>query len=246
MRYRMRARYAFTVSKTNLLEAQLRNNLSAARAARNAQTQSPERAADRLALRRYQQVRLQQTHADLLASKRYAPATVFFLTELYSTEDLTQRDADIERVIKVLVKFLPDNALKTLAAALEMDALSEKLDGEMAAALREKIKGDAPLLIDEKSYRDAYRSVGQFEAREHQIALTESLGLSLDKLSRLPLLLSLLKVMRLPASAAGVAGLHEFLENGYAAFTKMKGGSEFIETIVQRERAEHARLIARL
>jgi hypothetical protein len=49
--------------------------------------------------------------------------------------------------------------------------------------------------------------------------------------------------MRVPASAAGVAGLHAFLESGYAAFAHMKGGEEFIERIVERERAEHARLV---
>ncbi|TAG49639.1 MAG: hypothetical protein EAZ30_01995 [Betaproteobacteria bacterium] len=238
------SRYAVGVGKANSLEQQLRANLAAAREARNAQTQSAQRAADRLALRRYQQMRLKSTHSDLLESKRYAPATQFFLTELYSTEDLTQRDADIERVIKVLVKFLPDNALKTLATALEMDALSERLDGEMASELRAASAGRSALTITEQSYARAYRCVGQFDARQHQINLTEQLGYSLDKLSRLPLLLGLLRMMRLPASAAGVAGLHEFLEAGYSAFKKMNGGGEFIKAIVEREQAEHERLIS--
>jgi hypothetical protein len=59
----------------------------------------------------------------------------------------------------------------------------------------------------------------------------------------MPLLLSLLKLMRGPAHAAGVAELHNFLENGYSAFSHMKGGKEFVATIVSRERAEHGRLV---
>jgi hypothetical protein len=232
------------MAKANSFEAALRNNLAAARAARNAQVQSPQRAADRMALRKFQQRRLEKTHADLLRSDRYAAAAKFFLTELYSTEDLTQRDADIERVIRVLVKFLPDNALATLAAALEMDALSERLDGEMATVLRAMQADKKPLAITDRAYLLAYQRVAQYELREHQIELTHSLGVSLDKLSRLPLLLGLLRLMRAPASAAGVGGLHEFLERGYAAFSAMKGGGEFIKSIVAKEREEHARLIA--
>jgi hypothetical protein len=223
-------------------EAALRTNLAAARAARSEQLGSPLRRADRLALRKFQQRRLEATHEQMLASPRFGPAAKFFLTELYSTADLTQRDADIERVIRILVKFLPNNALATLAAALEMDALSERLDGEMANMLRQMQGDPKPLSISASDYASAYQSVAQFSAREHQIELTESIGKALDKLARMPLLLSLLKMMRLPASAAGVGGLHEFLENGYAAFTHMKGGNEFIEAIVSKERAEHLRL----
>jgi hypothetical protein len=231
------------MAKPTLFETTLRDNLAAARAARGEHAQSPQRAADRLALRKFQQRRLEQTHADLLASNRYGPAAKFFLTELYSSEDLTQRDADIERVIRLLVKFLPESALATLAAALEMDALSERLDGEMAITLR-KMQGDKKALeFSDEEYERAYQIVAQFEAREHQIELTQSIGLALDKLAHLPLLRGLLRMMRMPANAAGVGGLHEFLESGYAAFTHMKGGREFIERVVERERAEHARLV---
>jgi hypothetical protein len=227
-----------------MFEQQLRTHLAAARAERDTARADAQASADRLTVRNYQQLRMASTHAELLRSERYGPAAKFFLTELYSTADLTQRDSDIERVIRVLVKFMPDKALATLCAALEMDALSEKLDGLLARAAREA-QGDArPLRLDGKRYADAYRAVGQIEARENQIELTHKIGLALDKLSRMPLLLSLLKLMRAPAHAARVSELHNFLENGYAAFAHMKGGKEFIERIVAKERAVHERLIA--
>ena len=237
-------RYAVLMAKVGSLESQLRGNFARARAERNAANDAPLTAADRMAVRAYQQARLAATHADLLSSREFGPAAYFFLTELYSTEDLTQRDADIDRVIKILVRFLPDKALATLAAALEMDALSEHLDGLMVAALRSVQNNKEPLKIDAARYQRAYRSVGQPGERLQQIALTQSIGGALDQLARKPLLRTLLRVMRTPAVAGGVGGLHEFLERGYAAFAQMKDGKAFIESIAQRERDEHARLMA--
>ena len=232
------------MAKIGSLESQLRENFLRARAARNAANSAPLTAADRMAVRAFQQARLANTHADLLASIEFGPAAHFFLTELYPTADLTQRDADIERVIKILVKFLPDKALATLAAALEMDALSEQLDGEMVTALRAQQTDNEALRIDAKRYRATYRRVGQPEQRLQQIMLTQSIGGALDQLARKPLLRALLRMMRAPAVAGGVGGLHEFLERGYAAFAHMKDGQAFIESIATRELAEHQRLMA--
>ena len=196
-------------------------------------------AAERLAVRTWQQARLATTHAALLKSPKYGPAATFFLTELYSTADLAQRDADIERVIKILVKFLPDKALHTLTTALEMDALSERMDGLMATQLRAVQTSNKPLVITPESYGAAYRAMGQFDLRLRQIELTRDIGLALDKLSRLPLLRHLLRMMSGPAQIGGVGGLHAFLERGYAAFSHMGGAKDFIDAIVDQERAEH-------
>jgi hypothetical protein len=223
-------------------EELLRKHLAAARAERERARSSALLSADRLTVRTYQQLRMATTHADLMKSDRYGPAAKFFLTELYSTADLSKRDADIERVIRVLIKFLPAKALATLVAALEMDALSEELDGALARAVRVAQGDQRPLKLKREEYALAYRAVGQYDLRTLQLELTEQIGSALDKLSRMPLLLSLLKLMRAPAHAAGVGELHSFLENGYAAFAHMKGGKEFIATIVARERAEHERL----
>ncbi len=231
------------MAKTNTAETSLRTHFAAARAERAAAASSALIKADRFAVRSWQQARLATTHSDLLASSKYGPATTFFLTELYSTADLTQRDADIERVIRILAKFLPEKALHTLASALEMDALSEKLDNQLARQLRASQMSDKPLNIDSASYGAAYRAMGEFDQRLQQIELTREIGLALDKLSRMPFLRSLLKLMSGPAHASGVGGLHAFLERGYAAFAHMGGGAEFINMIVMREREEHMRVV---
>jgi len=232
------------MAKTNLNESALRTHLAAARSEREAAARYAVSAADRLAVRAWQQGRLSATHADYLASPRYGPAARFFVNELYSTNDLTQRHTDIERVVKVLVKFMPDKALATLATALEMDALSELLDNRLATRMRAAQGNDAPLRVQASSYRDAYRHQSDYRWRERQFALTEEIGASLDTLTKVPLLQGLLRMMRRPAYSGGVGELHDFLERGYAAFSHMKGGQEFVRTVVERERREHARLIA--
>lgn len=225
------------------VESELRKNFTAARAQRIVAYALPITAADRMALRTFQQDRLARTHADLLESAQFGPAAHFFLTELYTTDDLTQRDADIERVIKILVRFLPDKALVTLSAALEMDALSEHLDGEMVKVLRKAQGSKEPLKIDPGRYQRAYKAVGQPERRLRQIALTKAIGGALDQLARKPVLRALLRMMRTPAVAGGVGGLHEFLERGYDAFAHMKDGQAFINSIANRELLEHERLM---
>jgi len=230
------------MSSSKAIEARLRAHFSAARACREQAGGSLQTAQDRLAVRRWQQQRLAATHADLLASPEFGPAAEFFLKELYSADDLTQRDADIERVIRILVRFLPARALATLASALEMDALSERLDATLAATLRAAAPGGV-LKITERTYARAYRDMGCHDDRERQIELTQEIGYALDKLAKLPLLSGLLRMMRAPAHTGGVGTLHEFLERGYAAFAHMKAGRTFVDTIVQRERAEHQRLI---
>ena len=230
------------MAKTSLAETSLRTHFAAARAERAAAASSAQIKADRFAVRSWQQARLAATHAALIDSEKYGPATTFFLTELYSTADLTQRDADIERVIRILAKFLPEKALHTLASALEMDALSERMDNQLAQQLRALQVSDKPLDINHESYGIAYRAMGEFDQRLRQIELTREIGLAVDKLSRMPLLRGLLKLMGGPAHASGVGGLHAFLERGYAAFAHMRGGQEFIDTIVTREREEHMHL----
>ncbi len=230
------------MAKSISVESLLRSHFAAARSERMLAASSTVGAADRLAVRTWQQARLAATHAELMQSPKYGPAATFFLTELYSAADLTQRDADIERVIKILVKFLPDRALRTLAAALEMDALSERMDGLMATQLRAVQMSNKPLAINRESYGAAYRATGQFDLRLRQIELTQEIGLALDKLSRLPLLRRLLRMMSRPAQIGGVGGLHAFLERGYSAFAHMGEAQNFIDAIVNQEREEHVRL----
>ena len=51
-------------------------------------------------------------------------------------------------------------------------------------------------------------------------------------------------MMRKPAHMAGLGGLQDFLERGFAAFAQMRGAGVFIETIQRRESALYEAIAA--
>jgi len=194
----------------------------------------PDDAADHDALRRWQAARLAGSYADLLADARYGPAARFFLTELYGPQDFTDRDAQLARVVPKLVALLPARALATLVEAVRMDALSESLDHEMVQQLRAAGRSRR---IDEAAYAAAYRACGRLDERQEQIDLVQQIGAALDRLTRIPLLASTVKLMRRPAEKAGYGQTQRFLQDGFDAFRHMGGAEPFLATVRQRETA---------
>ena len=188
--------------------------------------------ARRTAFRAWQAQRLARTHADLLASPRFHDAAQFFLSDLYGPQDISAHADDVKRIVPAMVKMLPAAAIDTVADAIELDALSEDLDSAMIAAL-----GSETSDLSTSAYAEAYRKVGRRADRGRQIDLIAHLGNSLDSLTRQKFIGAALKMMRKPAELAGLGGLQSFLERGYAAFRTMRGGSEFVAAIAERERS---------
>ena len=184
-----------------------------------------------LALKAWQAARLARTYPDLLAHPRYGDAARFFFDELYGGRDYTQRDADVARILPKLIAMLPAAALSVIADAVELDALSEDLDMQMTI----RLGGAGAAGLDDASYCDAFRACGTREARAHQLFLMRHIGDALDRLTRMPLLATTLKLMRGPARMAGLGALQEFLERGFHAFKAMRGAETFLATIEGRE-----------
>jgi hypothetical protein len=212
--------------------AVLRENLAKAKASRAAANAAPADAADRLRLRQWQAQRLGRTHADLLESPRYRAAAQFFLSDLYGPKDFSERDEEIERILPTLLAVLPASGMRSVALAIEVDALTEELDGAMVQALR---GAGAMNEITSLAYADAYRRCGKRSQRELQIALIGETGRALDRLTRRPLIGTALHLMRMPAHVAGLGELHEFLQRGFDAFRSMGGADDFLGTIAGRE-----------
>jgi len=181
-------------------------------------------------LRAWQASRLARTHADLLASPRFGLAAAFFLTDVYSTKDVSSRDEAVKRAVPAMSKFLPVSGLETVADVIELDALSEDLDAAMVVALGARVT-----TIDAAAYGRAYRKVDRRKDRERQIYLIEHLGQSLDRLANRRFAGSALVLMRKPAQVAGFGDLQEFLERGYDAVHKMGSLEEFLTLVVSRE-----------
>jgi len=212
-------------------EAELIRQLERARALHEERAASPELAAalDRLAL--WQSRRLNATYADLGKEPRYARAIVFFQTDLYGPGDFSRRDADLARVVPLMVRVLPGGVIATISDAMELFAMSRELD----RALLEKLPPRAPLSVG--TYCAAYRSLANRGARERQIALLVAVGRALDRYVSKTLTRSALAAMRQPARVAGLSALQDFLERGFAAFRQMGSADEFLATVETRETA---------
>jgi hypothetical protein len=195
------------------------------------------------AVKQFQQRRLAASYADLAAMPRYRQATAFFLDELYGPEDYTRRDTQFARVVPGL-KLFPQEVGRTIVALGELHALSERLDSQMAERWTEAAGALVVGELDAEAYGQAWRSVGQPELREHQIALLLQVGTALDRHTRSRLLRATLHMMRAPARAAGLEALQHFLEAGFDAFGAMGGAKDFLQIIGQRERKLAAQLFA--
>lgn len=188
------------------------------------------------ALKAWQSARLRRTYDDLFAQPRYQPAGEFFLSDIYGPKDFSQRDNEALRVVPKLARMLPDRAVEALKLAVELDVLSETLDGRVSDQIQ--------LPIDDAGYAQAYRAAGTQAERQRQIEMIDRIGRSLERLARVPLLTGMLHLMRKPAEAAGVGHLHNFLQDGFDAFKAMGRADEFLLLLRTRETAYMQRIFA--
>lgn len=181
----------------------------------------------------FQARRFAGTYADLLVSPSYGAAAHFFLEELYSDRDYADRDAQFARIAGAVEKLFPKDVAETAAGLARLHALTESLDHAMARG--------APLAgpADVPGYVRAWKATGRREDRERQLQTVIAIGAEMARLTRLPGLRMMLRMMRGPASAAGMQSLQRFLESGFDTFssvTRMRGGAErFLDTIRERE-----------
>ena len=182
-------------------------------------------------IKRFQARRFQASYADLLQSPRYKTAATFFLQELYSDKDYAERDQQFARIANTIARLFPQAVVNTAAALAQVHALTEELDDLMA---RQWLKENAQL-GDCARYVRCWQSVADSAARHRQLNVVQLLGQELDRLTRKPGLRTLLKLMRGPATAAGLNSLQRFLEAGFDAFANMRGADEFLALIRLRE-----------
>jgi len=184
-------------------------------------------------IKRLQARRFEGTYADLLASGPYSAAARFFLQELYSDRDYADRDAQFARIAGALEKLFPRDVADTAAALAQLHVLTESLDHAMARAL------DAAAADEVAAYVQAWKAVARREDRSRQVQTVLAIGAEMERLTRLPGLRLMLRMMRGPASAAGLSSLQGFLESGFDTFAgvaKQRGGAErFLQVIQERE-----------
>ena len=178
----------------------------------------------------WQARRLRVTYADLAADQRYAEAIRFFQNDLYGAADFSRRDADLARVVPMLVRVLPESIIMTAAASMELNALSQELDRVLLARLS---RANGYFTVAE--YCKAYRRAANYPLRHRQIRLIVDIGTAIDRSVNNAFVRAALTMMRQPARLAGLAALQDFLERGFAAFRRMGGAQTFLATIRERE-----------
>jgi hypothetical protein len=189
-----------------------------------------------LAVKQWQIKRMRATYADLLATDRYRAAAEFFLEELYGAQDVDRRDAEAQKVAPKLAKMLPARAVDALLLAVQLEEMAERFDIELARTIE--------LPITEENYAEAYRATGTQAERVQQIELADRIGRALEKLAKVPMLSTVLHMMKAPAAMWGLSHLHRFLQGGFDAFVGMRGAREFLQTTNRRELAINERLFA--
>jgi hypothetical protein len=198
------------------------------------------------AIKRVQCLRFQRSYADVLVHPEWGGAAQFFLQELYGDRDYSQRDTQFGRIAPALERLFPAAVVGVATTLTQLHAISEQFDFAMGAAwlaMQPAASTDAAARL---AYAQAWRTVGQPEARAEQLALVQQLGNEIAHLTRTPGLRLMLRMMRGPANASGLHDLQNFLELGFdtfAALHRSKAGvSGFLALVNQRETAWMARL----
>jgi hypothetical protein len=197
-------------------------------------------------IKAFQARRFTGTYADLLQTPHYRPATQFFLEELYSEKDYSQRDAQFSRIAGTLERMFPKQVVQTAVLLAKLHSLTEDLDLAMAQSwLDSSSSADAAVTQAKpsdsiKRYISAWREVGRRDDRNAQLAGAISVGQELVTLTHTPGLRMALRMMRKPASLAGMAALQHFLESGFDTFAAMGYKTDttnyFLTTVEMREK----------
>jgi hypothetical protein len=213
--------------------ARILTHLAQARPGPRRRVDSEELPPEVALLRTWQTNRLKHTYDDFLRSKRFRPAAIFFLSDIYAPTDYSQRNADLERFYDGLRRALPERALVVLADGIKLHQLTDELDYALAQALVDRL--GVTVTITEAQYAEGYRICDNYEERLQQIRMIDTIGRGVDHMVRLPFVGLALKVAHAPAHLAGWQDLQGFLERGFSAFKHMKGADKFLGTIQHRE-----------
>ena len=173
---------------------------------------------------------------------------VFFAVQFFQEKDYSQRDAQFSRIAGTLERMFPKQVVQTAVSLAQLHSLTEDLDLAMAQSwlnLANKADDNADEI---DHYLTAWRGVGRRADRDAQLSGSLAVGQELVTLTRTPGLRMALKMMRKPASLAGMAALQHFLESGFDTFAAMtpkkpskngepEGPAFFLKTVKKRETA---------
>jgi len=160
-----------------------------------------------------------------------AAAVQFVISDLIGT-GVSQRDADLARIIPVMIRLLPGKALQALASAMELNARALAINLEICRRLFDD--ADETAGISERDYCEAFRQSTSLDECRELIDLTIDLGHALKRLVRSSVLGMTLRAMHYPAHAAGFGAMQGFLETGYSTFHAIEHIDYFLDRFETR------------
>ncbi len=191
-------------------------------------------------IKTFQAKRFAGTYFDLLQTPQYQPATQFFLEELYSEKDYSQRDAQFSRIAGTLERMFPKQVVQTAVTLAQLHSLTEDLDLAMAQSWLNAAADSVNKIDDTARYITTWQQVGRRADRDAQLSRALAVGQELVTLTRTPGLRMALKMMRKPANLAGMGALQHFLESGFDTFAAMGDKTDdanyFLTTVQTREK----------
>ena len=172
-----------------------------------------------------------QFYENLRTSEEYSRAVDFVVSDLTGI-GVRRRDQDIARIVPIMSKLLPEKVLRTVAAAMRLNARVLEINLSICRVLYGMKSGDEA--FSETDYCVASRRAGRLDECLELVKLTMEVGRNLDHVIHIPMVGSLLKAMRMPARLWGFAAMQEFLEQGYTTFDALEDADKFLNIMGNR------------
>ncbi|MFQ5547106.1 MAG: hypothetical protein ACE5FV_02350 [Woeseia sp.] len=129
-------------------------------------------------------------------------------------------------------RMLPDKALHTVAAAMELNTRVLGINVSICRQLYGEKPVDAG--FSEFDYSSACRRASSLDESMELIQLIGEVGQNLERIVHIPMIRLTLKAMHTPARLAGFVALQTFLEKGYSTFVALEDVDQFLDDITRR------------
>jgi hypothetical protein len=172
----------------------------------------PDKRQDLQRVRQANHAALQMRFAALLSRPESRRAAEFFFGQLYPLEDGLWRDEQLSRTVPRMCKVMPLAACTVLEQAVALDMLTFELDCAMAA-------GQVP----DQDWLQA--------SRQQQLQAVLVLGAGLAQVTRVPLMVWLLRCAAPLARRKNLGELQDFFTSGLDAFSSLPDPHDVLNRI---------------
>jgi hypothetical protein len=185
----------------------------------------------------WQKQRIIRSHAQEFQQKQNVLMSEYFMNRLYGGPDFDALAKQIERLIPKIhkaEKLIPENAIKTGTAGIQLAILAVQLDEQVAVQLLKDYPENTPLT--DEMMRVTYLKVDQGEQRLEQLHQLDQLGMSLDKYLRSFVVHTAFKMCKSTAYKHHFDVMYEFMQDGFAAMKPLKSAEKFVRDFTAQER----------